>query len=67
MNALAPEATLALATCARDVTGRVTYSLSLLAELARPVRTLDGGQLLEGGQRKDFEAARLRAGYLADR
>ncbi|HKJ25927.1 MAG TPA: SDR family NAD(P)-dependent oxidoreductase [Myxococcota bacterium] len=36
------EATLALATCDASLTGRVAYSLPLLRELGREVRTLDG-------------------------
>ena len=36
------EATLAVACCAPDRTGRVTYSLKLLEELGREIRTLDG-------------------------
>jgi NAD(P)-dependent dehydrogenase (short-subunit alcohol dehydrogenase family) len=36
------EAALALATCDAKLTGRVTYSLALLRELVREVRTLDG-------------------------
>jgi hypothetical protein len=41
------EATLALCSCDRNLTGRVTYSLSLLAELQRPVRSLDAKELVE--------------------
>jgi NAD(P)-dependent dehydrogenase (short-subunit alcohol dehydrogenase family) len=36
------EAALALACCAPELTGRVAYSLRLLEELGRPIRTLDG-------------------------
>lgn len=36
------EAALALCCCPPELTGRVTYSLPLLAELGREVRTLDG-------------------------
>jgi hypothetical protein len=36
------EAALALATCDAKLSGRVTYSLELLRELGREVRTLDG-------------------------
>jgi NAD(P)-dependent dehydrogenase (short-subunit alcohol dehydrogenase family) len=42
-----------LALCAADpavLTGRVARSLELLVELDRPVRTLDGGALVEGWQ-----------------
>ncbi len=60
------EATLAL--CTGDpavLTGRVAYSLSLLVELDRPVRTLDGRSLLDGWQPADIDRARLYPGYLA--
>jgi len=40
------EAALALATCEPSLTGRVTYSLPLLRELAREIRTLDGESAL---------------------
>ena len=37
------EAAVALCSCdPQKLTGRVTYSLPLLAELGRPIRTLDG-------------------------
>ena len=36
------EAALALANCDAKLTGRVTYSLDLLRELGREIRTLDG-------------------------
>jgi NAD(P)-dependent dehydrogenase (short-subunit alcohol dehydrogenase family) len=58
----------ALALCTGDpkgMTGRVAYSLSLLSELSRPVRSLDGRELLEGWQPDEIEPARLRASYLA--
>jgi NAD(P)-dependent dehydrogenase (short-subunit alcohol dehydrogenase family) len=58
------EAALALATVepAGDatVTGRVNYSLSLLVELGRPVRTLDGTELLDGWQPGQIDPGRLR-------
>jgi NAD(P)-dependent dehydrogenase (short-subunit alcohol dehydrogenase family) len=41
------EAALALATCDASLTGRVTYSLPLLRELAREIRTLDGESVVE--------------------
>jgi NAD(P)-dependent dehydrogenase (short-subunit alcohol dehydrogenase family) len=41
------EAALALATCEPSLTGRVTYSLPLLGELGRQVRTLDGESVVE--------------------
>jgi citronellol/citronellal dehydrogenase len=60
------EAALALCTCdPRLVTGRVTYSLSLLAELQRAVRTLDGRELVDGWQPDQIEAGRLRRSYLS--
>jgi citronellol/citronellal dehydrogenase len=40
------EAALALSCCGPDLTGRVIYSLRLLEELRRPIRTLDGKTLL---------------------
>jgi NAD(P)-dependent dehydrogenase (short-subunit alcohol dehydrogenase family) len=40
------EAALALASCDAKLSGRVTYSLELLRELGREVRTLDGRALL---------------------
>ena len=58
------EAALALCTCDRDFTGKVTYSLSLLVDLNRPVRTLDGKQLVEGWQPQEIDRARLRPGYI---
>ena len=47
-----------------SLTGRVTYSLSLLVELRRPVRTVDGSSLVAGWQPDEIDPARLRAGYL---
>jgi NAD(P)-dependent dehydrogenase (short-subunit alcohol dehydrogenase family) len=41
------EATLALATCDPSLTGRVAYSLPLLRDLRREVRTLDGAAVVE--------------------
>jgi citronellol/citronellal dehydrogenase len=59
------EATLALCTCdPRTLTGRVLYSVSLLHELQRPVRTLDGRGLVPGWQPGEIDAARMRPGYL---
>jgi NAD(P)-dependent dehydrogenase (short-subunit alcohol dehydrogenase family) len=59
------EATLALCTCdTRVVTGRVAYSLSLLVEMGRPVRTLDGRRLLPGWQPDEIDRRRLVRGYL---
>jgi len=60
------EAALALSTCdPSKFTGRITYSLSLLVELDRPVRTLDGKALLAGWQPGEIDPRRLRPGYLA--
>lgn len=57
----------ALALCSGEpkvLTGRVAYSLSLLVELGRPVRTLDGRSLLEGWQPHEIDPARLGRPYL---
>ena len=62
------EATLAL--CTGDpavLTGRVATSLSLLVELRRPVRTLDGTAPLPGWQPDEIDPARLRPSYLRTR
>ncbi|MFN8027950.1 MAG: SDR family NAD(P)-dependent oxidoreductase [Acidimicrobiia bacterium] len=60
------EATLALCTCdPATMTGRVLYSVSLLHELQRPVRTLDGRGLVEGWQPGEIDPARMKPGYLA--
>jgi citronellol/citronellal dehydrogenase len=65
-----PEETIAeaaLALCTGDpktLTGRVAYNLSLLVELERPVRTLDGHTLLPDWQPGDIDPARLRQPYL---
>ena len=58
------EAALALCTCEPEFTGRVTYSLSLLAELKRAVRTLDGKRLFEGWQPDEIDPSRRRPGYI---
>ena len=59
------EATLALCTCdPRTLSGRVLYSVSLLHELQRPVRTLDGRGLVPGWQPGEIDPARLKPGYL---
>ena len=60
----------ALALCTGDpgeLTGRIAYTLSLLIELDRPVRTLDGRALLAGWQPADIDRARLRAAYCSTR
>jgi NAD(P)-dependent dehydrogenase (short-subunit alcohol dehydrogenase family) len=60
------EAALALCTCdPRTCTGRITYSLSLLVELGRPVYALDGRTKLAGWQPHEIDPARLRPGYLS--
>jgi citronellol/citronellal dehydrogenase len=65
-----PEETMAeaaLALCSADpsrMTGQVTYSLSLLVELSRPVWGLDGQTLLHGWQPADIDPSRLFSGYL---
>ncbi len=49
------EAALALCTASPDgLHGRIGYSLALLEDLSRPVRTLDGARLLEGWQPEDL-------------
>ena len=59
------EATLALCTCdPRTLTGRVLYSVSLLQELRRPVRTLDGRGLVPGWQPGEIDPVRMKPGYL---
>jgi NAD(P)-dependent dehydrogenase (short-subunit alcohol dehydrogenase family) len=51
------EATLALCSCDPNaLTGRIAYSLQLLAELDRPVRDLRGEELVEGWQPADLPA-----------
>jgi citronellol/citronellal dehydrogenase len=68
-----PEETIAeaaLALCTgnpKTLTGRVAYNLSLLVELERPVRTLDGRSLVPGWQPGDIDSARLRMPYLKTR
>jgi len=59
------EATIALCTCDPKVlTGRITYSLSLLVELGRPVRSIDGSALVPGWQPDEIDRARLTPSYL---
>jgi NAD(P)-dependent dehydrogenase (short-subunit alcohol dehydrogenase family) len=61
------EAVLALCECdPRTVTGRVAYSLPLLVELGRPVRTLDGRNLIPDWQPDQIDPSLLWPGYLAD-
>ena len=51
------EAALLLCSCDPNVvTGRIAYSLQLLVELDRPVRTLDGTDLVDGWQPADIRA-----------
>ena len=65
-----PEETVAeaaLLLCTSDpsqVTGRVAYSLPLLKEFERPVRTLDGSALVEGWQPADMEPELFLGEYL---
>lgn len=65
-----PEETMAeaaLLLCTADpaeVTGRVAYSLPLLKEFRRPVRTLDGTSLLEGWQPDDLDEVGFLPDYL---
>jgi NAD(P)-dependent dehydrogenase (short-subunit alcohol dehydrogenase family) len=65
-----PEETMAeaaLLLCTADpaeVTGRVAYSLPLLKEFRRPVRTLDGTALLEGWQPDDLDESGFLPDYL---
>ncbi len=55
------EAILALCTAKpQELTGRITYSLSLICELNRSVCTLDGSELLPGWQPADINPHRLR-------
>jgi NAD(P)-dependent dehydrogenase (short-subunit alcohol dehydrogenase family) len=65
-----PEETMAeaaLLLCTADpaeVTGRVAYSLPLLKEFGRPVRTLDGSRLVEGWQPDDLDETGFLPDYL---
>ncbi len=55
------EAILALSTAKpQELTGRITYSLSLICELNRPVCTLDGTKIHLGWQPDDIDPNRLR-------
>ncbi len=55
------EAILALSTAKpQELTGRITYSLSLICELNRPVCTLDGTEIHLGWQPGDIDPNRLR-------
>ena len=59
----------AVALCSGDprvLTSRVVYSLPLLAELDRPVYTLDGKHLYEGWQPSHDDPRKARATYLAE-
>ncbi len=56
------ESILALCTAEpRNLTGRITYSLSLLCELNRSVYTLDGTGLVPDWQPAEIDPSRLRA------
>ncbi|MCE2392805.1 MAG: SDR family NAD(P)-dependent oxidoreductase [Proteobacteria bacterium] len=60
------EAALALCTGdPRKLTSRIAYSLPLLAELERPVYSLDGGSLFEGWQPDADDPRKRMTGYLA--
>jgi NAD(P)-dependent dehydrogenase (short-subunit alcohol dehydrogenase family) len=65
-----PEETMAeaaLLLCTSDpaeVTGRVAYSLPLLKEFGRPVRTLDGTALLDGWQPEQLDESSFLPDYL---
>ena len=60
------EAALALCTGdPRTLTGRVSTSLSLLCELNRPVRSLDGATLVPGWQPADIAPDRRIPSYLS--
>jgi citronellol/citronellal dehydrogenase len=62
------EAALALCTCdPAQLSGRVTYSVPLLEELARPVRTLDGTAPFAGWQPGVGAPPARYAGYLKGR
>jgi len=57
----------ALALCSgdpRQLTGRVVTSLALLAELRRPVHTLDGRELVTGWQPGEIDPERCVPSYL---
>jgi citronellol/citronellal dehydrogenase len=57
----------ALALCSGDptqLTGRVVTSLALLAELRRPVRALDGRELVAGWQPDEIDPGRCVPSYL---
>lgn len=63
LEPLATMAEAALALLTGDpaaLTGQVTYSLSLLRSLDRPVRDLDGATIVEGWQPADFPTDLLR-------
>ncbi|MET7896524.1 SDR family NAD(P)-dependent oxidoreductase [Streptomyces mirabilis] len=65
-----PEETMAeaaLLLCTSDpakVTGRVAFSLALLKEFDRPVRTLDGASLVAGWQPADIDTAGILPDHL---
>jgi citronellol/citronellal dehydrogenase len=48
----------------RELTSRIAYSLPLLVELGRPVRTLDGRELFAGWQPNDEDPRLNGASYL---
>ena len=65
-----PEETMAeanLLLCTADprvLTGRVAFSLGLIKEFDRPVRTLDGSALLDGWQPEDIDAGSILPDHL---
>ncbi len=48
----------------RELTSRIAYSLPLLVELARPVRTLDGRDLFAGWQPDPADPRNRDVAYL---
>lgn len=62
---MAEAATLLCTADPREVTGRVAYSLPLLKEFGRPVRTLDGRDLLAGWQPDELDANGFLPEYLS--
>lgn len=65
-----PEETMAeaaLLLCTEDparLTGRVAFSLGLIKEFERPVRTLDGSALVDGWQPEDIDPAAILPDHL---
>ena len=60
------EAEIALCTAdPKSLTSRIAYSLPLLAELGRPVHTLDGTQLFDGWQPETEDSRKQAVSYLS--